>query len=113
MTAMVQEKHASLGKEERWEEAARRLRLLDVHRTAAGVKNHWNRVGRAASRVDERQVPKPHKMQTGLQASSKIAARREKRKLARAVAKEKKKAAGQSRKKERVRKEVKTIKWNG
>ena len=107
MTAMIQENHASLGTEKRWEEAARRLRLLDVHRTASAVKNHWNRVGRVASRVDERQVSNPYKMQTGLQASSKIAARREKRKLAGAVAKEKtKKAARQYRKKETVRKEV-------
>lgn len=96
MTAMVQERHGSLGKEEGWEEAARRLRLLNVNRTAAGIKNHWNRVGRAASQVDERQVPNPRRMKTGLQARSKAIALREKRRLARAVTKEKKKAAGKS-----------------
>lgn len=96
MTAMVQERHGSLGKGEGWEEAARRLRLLNVNRTAAGIKNHWNRVGRAASQVDERQVPNPHRMKTGLQARSKAIALREKRRLARAMAKEKKKAAGKS-----------------
>ena len=46
MTAMVQEKRKSLGKEERWEEAAHCLQLLDVKTTAAGIKNHWNRAGR-------------------------------------------------------------------
>lgn len=96
MTEMVQERQESLGKEERWEEAARRLRLLNVNRTAAGIKNHWNRVGRAASQVDERQVPNPQRMKTGLQARSKAIALREKRRLASAVTKEKKKAAGKS-----------------
>lgn len=96
MTAIVQEKHESLGKEERWEEAARRLKQSGINRTAAGVKNHWNRVGRAASGVDERQVPKPHKMKTGLQAASKAIALRRKRKLAKTVAKEEKRGAGKS-----------------
>ena len=105
MTAMMQENHKSLGKEERWEEAARRLQLLNVNRTAAGMKNHWNREGRAASGIDERRPPNPRKMKTGLQAASKVTALRESRKLARAAAKERKrKAAEERREEERVRK---------
>ena len=100
MTAMVQEKHKSLGKEERWEEAARRLQMLDVNRTAAGIKNHWNRAGRAASGVDERKTPNPRKMKTGLQAASKATALREKRKVARAAKKEKKRKAAEERQEE-------------
>ena len=66
MKEMVEEKHESLGKEQRWDEAARRLKKYRINRTGPGVKNHWNRVGRATSGIDERTIPKPDKMTTGV-----------------------------------------------
>ncbi|MCJ1300208.1 hypothetical protein MMC08_003003 [Hypocenomyce scalaris] len=55
--------------EKRWDEISKRLaeRYGFCLRTAAGVKNHWNRVGRAASGIDERQHKRPNMMTTGLQ----------------------------------------------
>ena len=45
MTAVVQETHKSQGKGKRWEETARRLQLLDVNRTSAGVKSTGTQFG--------------------------------------------------------------------
>ena len=58
-----------LNTEKRWDEISKRLagRYGFYLRTAAGVKNHWNRVGRAASGIDERQHKRPNMMTTGLQ----------------------------------------------
>ena len=69
--------------EERWKIISRRLKqIYDVERSWTSVKNHWNRVGRSKSGVDERRVAKPNRMTTGVQdPRSRKAARKRKHEL--------------------------------
>jgi len=52
--------------DKRWTECAKRLKKqYAVNRSAAAIKNQWNRVLRARSGVDERKHPNPSRMTTG------------------------------------------------
>lgn len=61
--------------DQRFEELARRLEgfdrspelplPVDASRTARSIRNYWNRVGRAAHNLDEREKPDSERMVTG------------------------------------------------
>jgi len=51
----------------RWQVCARRLKKdHGLTRSGPAIKNHWNRVLRARTGLDERRTPNPNKMVTGL-----------------------------------------------
>lgn len=53
--------------DELWGEVSKQMEHeYGIMRSAAGVKNAWNRNLRAKSRFDERAVPKPQMLRTGL-----------------------------------------------
>ena len=53
--------------EKRWQLASKMLECYNVDRTGPMVKNYWNREGRLASGIDERNKPDPSRMITGVQ----------------------------------------------
>lgn len=58
--------------DKRWAECAKRLKKQQPsYRSAAAIKNQWNRVLRARSGVDERKHPNPSRMTTGSQTPKK------------------------------------------
>jgi len=58
--------------DELWGEVSKRMEQeYGVIRSAAGVKNAWNRNLRAKSRFDERANPKPQMLRTGLLGTAK------------------------------------------
>ena len=65
MKDLVTGKNAVYG-DKRWEVCAKRLKKDHGHsRSGPAVKNHWNRVLRARTGLDERRTPNPGKMVTG------------------------------------------------
>ena len=53
----------------RWVAVSDRLmRQYGISRSHTAIKNFWNREGRAATGIDERRIPNPNKLVTGVQA---------------------------------------------
>lgn len=56
-------------REEKWNIiAAELLQRHGVSRTSSGIKNFWNRNGRAFYKLDERRVPNPQRLRTSFQS---------------------------------------------
>ena len=55
--------------DQRWVAVSNRLlRQYGISRSHTAIKNFWNREGRAATGIDERRIPNPNKLVTGVQA---------------------------------------------